>query len=250
MIAFIVAATSNFVWNRVWTFRVDMACPTTSTPASSTVSAVGAGHRPRRAWRCWSSSLACTSRSRPPSRSSSPPPSAFLATSSGASVVRALALAVAALCWPRRWHAPATSARLTTQRAIAIAACDPAVRPADAGEPRRTLGGGLRPASASLDGGARAGRHAHRARLVSRSTTAPARSSRTPSRRPRPAAAEPAHRRSSWRAPAEAARLDRPVPERHPSACSGDDRVWTMQSTSPGTARRWPRRAWTTRRCR
>jgi putative flippase GtrA len=42
-IAFIVAATSNFVWNRVWTFRVDHGVPHHQYLRFLTVSAVALG---------------------------------------------------------------------------------------------------------------------------------------------------------------------------------------------------------------
>jgi dolichol-phosphate mannosyltransferase len=42
-IAFIVAATSNFVWNRVWTFRVDHGRPHHQYARFLTVSAVALG---------------------------------------------------------------------------------------------------------------------------------------------------------------------------------------------------------------
>ncbi|HUO41260.1 MAG TPA: GtrA family protein [Mycobacterium sp.] len=42
-IAFIVAATSNFVWNRIWTFRVDHGTPHHQYARFLTVSAVALG---------------------------------------------------------------------------------------------------------------------------------------------------------------------------------------------------------------
>jgi dolichol-phosphate mannosyltransferase len=174
VLAFVVAGDRNFIWNRVWTFKIEHGEPHVQYARFLAVSLLALAidlaalaflvevvglHKPVR---------------RGDSRSWSQRPSASLAISSGASP-RSCGIdhlkARSRSCWRaagaggRRARADAKP-QLTAARVIAIAASDPAVGTAARGPQGHPLGGRVRCAQRDVDGGARAPRQAHRAGLV------------------------------------------------------------------------------------